>query len=282
MPGMNINAETKVFGLLGSPIAHSLSPTLYNQLFAQLELNAVYVPFEVLASRAAEAIAELVSLGISGANLTLPCKGHVGVFDQLSPAAAASGAVNVAVVQGGRLLGFNTDGEGFVRALVERCSRGPDGAKVAIFGAGGAARAVAQAVAEHGCETVSLLNRTQEHAQLACERLAQAYPRVCFEAVALELDAVTKATARADLVVNALPEVASGWVDDLSMEHLQQHTIWCDLNYWMSEPPAASRCGQRGIQFVGGLGMFAQQAAMSFELFTGHNIAPTRILTLLR
>ena len=279
---MNITGETEVFGLLGTPIGHSLSPKLYNHFFAQLGLNAVYVPFEVPASRAKKAIAELVSLGVSGVNLTLPCKGHIELFEELSPAAQASGAVNVVKVADGRLLGFNTDGEGFVRAFQQSCSREVAGVTVVILGAGGAARGVAQGLAEQGCEAVTLLNRTPERAQWACERLARHYPQVRFQALALEVETFKVATASADLIVNCLPEAAASWVDGLPLEQVRHHSIWCDLNYWMSQQPAASQCRERGIQVVGGMGMFAHQAALSFQLFTGHNITPTRILSLLR
>ncbi|MGP8052022.1 MAG: shikimate dehydrogenase family protein, partial [Desulfobaccales bacterium] len=142
-----INGRTKIYGILGRPVAHSLSPEMHNAAFRELGLNAVYVAFAV--TDLARALAGLRGLDIQGVSVTIPFKEEIiPLIDELDPQAARIGAVNTLVNRDGLLTGFNTDWLGALRALRARTSL--SGEHVLILGAGGAARAIAFGIIGEG------------------------------------------------------------------------------------------------------------------------------------
>ena len=142
-----INGQTKIFGILGRPVAHSLSPVMHNAAFRHLGMNAVYVAFPV--TDLAQAVAGLRGLGIGGVSVTIPFKEEIiPLIDELDPQAAAIGAVNTVVNRDGRLTGYNTDWLGAVTALTAKISL--KGRHVLILGAGGASRAIAYGIFQDG------------------------------------------------------------------------------------------------------------------------------------
>src|SRR5690606_30051374 len=156
-----LTGEAAVVGVIGWPVAHSLAPLMHNRAFAHLDMNWVYVPFAVRPENLEAAVAGLRALSVRGFNVTIPHKTAIIPFlDQLTPAAAAIGAVNTVINRDGWLVGDNTDGLGFLQSLREEAEFDPAGSRTVIVGAGGAARAVAVSLADAGAARVVIANRT--------------------------------------------------------------------------------------------------------------------------
>ncbi|MQL53806.1 shikimate dehydrogenase [Desulfofundulus thermobenzoicus] len=160
-----ISGHTRVCGLFGHPVEHSFSPAMHNAAFAHLDLDFVYVAFAVPPGELAGAVAGIRALNLAGVNVTVPHKEKVvSYLDELTTGARLSGAVNTIVHRDGRLIGYNTDGEGFVRFLVDDARFAPGGKRVLVLGAGGAARAVAVHLALAGAAQILVANRTLSRA----------------------------------------------------------------------------------------------------------------------
>jgi len=263
-----ITGRTRIFGLLGHPVHHSLSPAMHNELFRRRRIDAIYVAYDVRPEdRSAVADAVRV-LRVAGVNLTVPFKESVvGGLDRLSPAAEAAGAVNVIVRDGEHLVGHNTDGDGWLAALRTELGEDVVGRRVVVLGAGGSGRAVAAAAARNGAVAVHLLNRTAVRAERACGTLAARHPVCTFEAGPLgEFPRVAPA---ADLVVNCTSGEGAPAVAALDVRGLRPGSVWTDANYWMADPPQLAACAARGVRIQRGIGMLIHQGALSFELFSG-------------
>ncbi|MEO7397680.1 MAG: shikimate dehydrogenase [Ilumatobacteraceae bacterium] len=267
-----ITATTRVAGVIGSPVRHSLSPVIHNAAFAASGLDWVYAAFDVAAGGGGAAVAAMHALGIAGLSVTMPHKHDVAAaVDVIDEASAALAAVNTVVRQpDGRLAGHSTDGDGFVASLREAgCD--PAAMNVVVLGAGGAARAVIHALGRSGAERVIVVNRS---AGRAGEAAALAGGRgVVGEAGDLRF---------ADLVVNATsvgmwPVSGAAAADLLPLDPalLESRHIVADLVYHPLETPllrAARRCGAVAID---GLAMLVHQAVLQQELWTGRRPDPT-------
>jgi len=166
---VTIGATTRVVGVIGWPIEHTLSPAMHNVALQEMQLDWVYLAFAVRPEDVGVAVAAVRGLGMVGLNVTIPHKQRVVKYlDEVDETARALEAVNTIVREQGRLVGYNTDGPGFLRSLEER-GHSVAGKRVAIIGAGGAARAVAYAVACGGASSLSVLNRTPEKAEKVAE-----------------------------------------------------------------------------------------------------------------
>ncbi|MCB9684137.1 MAG: shikimate dehydrogenase [Alphaproteobacteria bacterium] len=259
-----ISGATSVVALLGRPVAHSGSPQLHNGWFAKLGLDWVYVALEVPEGREEAAVGAVRTLGLRGANVTAPLKERVvGGVDRLDTAARTTGAVNTLWWEGAALVGGNTDVAGLLASLrtsgVEVAGR-----RAAVIGTGGAARAATVALASAGAKELRIVGRDPERAERVRERCAAAFP-----AVATRTDPLVPGSLRGvELLVNA----ASGRVallDELSLDVLDPHAAWVDLNYWDRDPPGLGRAAAAGFRTVTGDGMLKAQAALSFEAWTG-------------
>lgn len=263
-----ITGRTKVFALVGHPIRHSLSPAMHNELFRRRDIDAVYVALDTPPERADGVGPGIRALGLSGCNLTVPFKERViSALDELSPEAEVAGAVNVVVNHDGVLRGYNTDGEGYLRALREELGVAAAGADCAVLGAGGTGRAVAAALAGAGAARITLFNRTLSRAEAAVERLAARFPGV--RVVAAPLGASSFATRPFSIVVNCLSGEGADAARALDVRHLVAGSVWTDANYWMSDPPQLAACAARGLRIQRGIGMLMHQGALSFGLFSG-------------
>lgn len=273
-----IGPTTRVFGLVGRPVAHSLSPAIHNALFAEHGIDAVYLAFDVAPEDGPLLADAIRTLGLAGVNLTVPHKAAILPFlVEQDRAVQASGAANVVINRDGRLVGFNTDGEGFCRAFEERFGPRLADRPAIVLGAGGAGRAVAAGIASRGCPEILLLNRTPARAERAIASLGRWFPGVRWSAGPLDAEAFAAGAATAGLVVHAGSGPAAPLVDALPVERLPIDSRWCDLNYWMADPPALEACERRGIAFQRGLDMLVHQGALAFERFTGQPADPDHI-----
>ena len=258
-PVLPPTGSTRVAAVIGDPVRHSLSPVLHNAAFDALGLDWVYVALPVLAGWAREALSGVGALGIEGLSVTMPHKQDVArSVDALHPHAAALDSVNCVVrLPDGRLEGHSTDGEGFVDSLLD-AGVDPVGLRVALLGAGGAARSVAVALASHGVADLAVVNRSPEPA-LTCAALAGAVGRVGTRG---DVEA-------ADLVVNATSVGMGGTGLPVDPGQLHAGLVVADLVYHPRRTPLLEAAAAAGARPVDGLGMLVHQAARAFELWTG-------------
>jgi shikimate dehydrogenase len=266
-----ITGETKLVGLIGWPVEHSLSPTMHNSAFAALNLNWCYVPLLVPPERLGEAVAGLRALSFVGANVTVPHKETVMLLlNHVTPEAQAIGAVNAIAVREGRSIGYNTDWQGFLIALNEG-GFDPQGKRAVVLGAGGAARAVVYALAHAGAQA-TVLNRTASRAQALVQDFVPLFPHRSLVSLPFTPQALEERTAGAHLLVNATPvgmwpEVdQSPWPEDLAFPG---HLTVFDLVYNPGQTKLLRQARAAGAKGIGGLGMLVHQGAAAFELWTG-------------
>jgi shikimate dehydrogenase len=253
------SGNTRVAGVIGSPVKHSLSPVLHNAAFRALDLDWVFLAFEVPSGDAVSAVTGARSLGIQGLSVTMPHKAAVlPALDRLSPAAERLGAVNTITTRGGLLVGESTDGPGFIDALREDEGFDPAGRRCVVLGAGGAARAVVLALAEAGATDITVVNRTPERAEAAAA-LAGASGRA----------GSAEAVEGADLVINATPVGMTDGELPVDAARLGPGQLVVDLVYHPAVTPLVSAARARGATAVNGLGMLIHQAAHAFLLWTG-------------
>lgn len=257
----------KKLGLIGSPVAHSLSPVIHNYMINELALDYIYLPFDVARGSAKKFLGAAALIGVTGFNVTMPHKQDIfaGVSEAVGDALAA-GSVNTAVLRRDRWLGYSTDGEGFNLSLLEK---GCDvrGKKLLLLGAGGAARAVILNARKNGAGKITVLNRTTAKAQALAETMG------C-EWGALESAKIAEEFAAADILINSTPLGMHGIKEDfadLSFLDVDSKMV-CDLIYNPLRTELLKRAERRGHTVVGGLAMLIYQAVLSLELFTDTNI----------
>ena len=261
-----ITGHTRVAGVIGTPIRHSLSPAIFNAAFGAAGLDWTYLAFDVPEGAAGLALGGMRALGIEGLSVTMPHKAAVlDGLDELSPDAKALGAVNCISRRGGMLRGDNTDGPGLIDAL--RLDDGVEvaGLRTAVIGAGGAGRAVVRALAAAGAAEIAVVNRSPEPAQRAVA-LAGSAARV----------GRVEDVGEADLVVNATPlgmgvvVTTAGEPEPLPLdpERLHAGQIVVDLVYHPPVTPLLAAARERGARGINGLGMLIHQAAHAFRLWT--------------
>lgn len=260
--------RTRVACVIGDPIRHSLSPTIYNAAFAALGLDWVFVAWEVAAGNGAAAVAAMRILGMAGMSVTMPHKADVAAaLDRLTPVAAQLGAVNSVAWEGRELVGDNTDGEGLLSSLRRDEGFDPAGRRCLVLGAGGAARATVLALAGAGAAEVVIANRTRRNAEAA----AALAPGVARVGSADEADTV-------DVVVNATP---LGMTDErlpVDPARLGAGQLVVDLVYHPAVTPLLEAARARGAAAVNGVGMLIHQAARQFVRWTGEE-APLEVMS---
>jgi shikimate dehydrogenase len=264
-----ISGTTSLACVIGDPVQHSVSPALHNAAFAALDLDWVYLAFEVPHHLADDAVAGVRSLGIRGASITMPHKeAAMHACDEVTPRATLLRSVNcITRLPDGRLRGDSTDGDGFMQSLVDA---GVDvaGKSVLILGAGGAARAVAVALCEAGARISVSARRSS-----AADAIAGLTARREVEgdmAATIDWEARGDAAGAADVVVNATPVGMLGdTASPLDAAAVRAGQVVVDLIYRPLATPLLEAARGAGAQTVDGLGMLVHQAALSFEHWTG-------------
>ena len=264
-PPPRMSAATTVVGVIGDPVAHSLSPLLHNAAFAQLGLDWVSVGFPVPAGSARDALAGARALGVRGLSVTMPHKEAVAALvDRLSPLAERLGAVNCVTIGDGGMFGDNTDGPGLVAALRRGHRFDPADRTCMVIGAGGAARAVIAALADAGAASVVVVNRSPDRAASAAA-LAGGAGRV----------GGPEDARLCQLVVNATPlgmAVTAGagpsaWPLDPAL--IAEGQVVVDLVYHPRVTPWLEAARGQGAVVSNGVGMLVHQAALQLARWTG-------------
>ena len=254
----HIDQATRIFGVAGNPIAHSLSPLLHNTAFRREHVNAVLLPLKV--RTLADLLTLVLELPISGIAVTMPFKQEVlPHLANMDPLTARIGACNtLRTGADGKLYGFNTDVAGVVRPLAKRLTL--KGARIAVVGAGGASRAAVFGLVDEGAE-VFIVNRTHEHAVT----LAKAA-----KAKALKHEQLAK--NHFDVLINSTPCGMAGSKQALPIAANELNAgLVFDMVYNPLETPLLKLAQSRGIPAIGGLEMFVQQGARQFEIWTGRS-----------
>ena len=261
---MRIGGETRLVGLLGHPVAHSLSPLMQNAAFAARALDWAYVPLPVEPARLEAAVAGLAALGFEGANVTIPHKRAVLSFcDQVDAVAERSGSVNTLVVRDGRVFGSSTDGLAVTEAVDVASAR------VLVLGAGGAAQAVATAVLDAGAGSLAVAARDPERASALVSRLRAVFP----EREIRTADGWPPGREDATVLANATP-----LRDEVPLDPDGFETV-VDLAYTADGSATAlvEAAAAAGCETVDGLEVLVRQGTASFERWTGIS-APTDVM----
>jgi shikimate dehydrogenase len=260
-------AQARLFGVLGDPIEHSLSPVMQNAAFAAASLPHVYLRYRVPVVALPRALAEARALRMGGLNLTVPLKEAVlPLLDAVTPEASRIGAVNTIVFRrDGRIVGENTDGQGFLRALRGRIRI--RGARAVLVGAGGSARAVAVALARAGCASITIANRTLARAERLAERVASLGATAA--AVPLAALAGGSALAQATVVVNATPLGLAGRGIRVRAAASPARCLFVDLVYNRRPTPFLAAAHRAGRATLDGSPMLLHQGALAFTAWTG-------------
>jgi len=272
-----ISGSTKLVALIGDPVERSLSPAIHNAAFKELELDFVYVALRVPRGALEDAITGVRALGIAGLNVTVPHKiGALNLLDELDESASRVGAVNTIKNDGGKLVGFNTDGLGAVGALKSEVGK-LNGRKALLLGAGGAARAIAFSLIDAGAE-LTISNRTADKAKkLAAALRGEAGAEV--KQVPLDREKLKKVIEESDVLINATSVGMHPNADQTLATADMMHSglVVNDIVYEPLRTRLLQEAEKAGARTVNGLGMLVHQAAASLELWTGRK-APIEIM----
>ncbi len=269
-----LRGTTRLVGVMGWPVEHSLSPVIHNSAFIALGLDWVYVPLPVTPAHVLEAITGLPALGFAGANVTMPHKTACAeLITELSEDARLLRAVNTIVVDADGVSGHNTDAVGFERFLSSDVGFDPAGRSALLFGAGGAARACALALVRGGLATLVVAARDPSRTndlRASLDGFGTAVSVTAFDAV----DGANG--SQTDLIVNATPLGRDG--TSLPLPALGPGMVAVDLLYVPATTPMQAAVRAAGGSAFGGLGLLLQQAAISFEMWTGQS-APLPVMS---
>jgi shikimate dehydrogenase len=256
---------TKVYAIIGDPVAHSLSPVMQNAAFAACALDAVYVPLHVTPDALAAAVDGLRACRVAGWNVTVPHKEPiVPLLDELRARARACGAVNTVLRTARGLVGDNTDGAGFVAALRE-AGRAARGAEILLVGAGGSARGIAHALLAAGSRRLVIANRTRDRAAT----LVAALDDRRAVAAGLDLLVARDELARFDVIVNCTSaSLGTAALPPLPFAATRPDVLCCDLMYGKPSP-FLRRAVRARRQTMDGTSMLLHQGALAFTLWTG-------------
>lgn len=265
-----INGKTKVVGIFGWPVEHTFSPAMHNSAFAHLNLNYVYVPFPVNPEKLGAAVDGIRGLGLAGVNVTIPHKSNVMPYlDKIDQAARLIGAVNTIVNENGTLTGYNTDAPGFVRSLEQDGGITPQGKRIFILGAGGAARAISIQLSLAGAREIVFSTRVPQKSAGLQDIITGSTNTKVTEAV--WGDATNAGLRKTDLLINSTPLGMYPNIDvmpPVDLRALQDTAVVCDLIYNPRETLLLQKARESGLRTINGLGMLLYQGVIAFELWT--------------
>ncbi len=257
---MKISGRTKITGLFGYPVEHTLSPAMHNAAFKALGLDYCYVPLSVHPDYLEGAVKAIKALNLCGVNVTVPHKEKViPLLDDINEEASFIGAVNTIVNSNGRLTGYNTDGRGFIQSLLER-SISFEGKNVLIIGAGGASRAISYYLSQK-TKTLYLYDIDREKLEKLVNDLKNIRNNV------LSIEDIAR-LERFHIIINATP---LGWKKEdplpFDTSRLMPDQIIYDLIY--KKTRLLKGASKKGCVILNGLGMLVWQGVIAFELWTG-------------
>lgn len=265
---LKISGKTKITGLFGYPVEHTLSPVMHNAAFNALGIDYCYIPFLVHPNHLENAVKAIRALNIIGVNVTVPHKEKVIPFlDEIHEEASFIGAVNTIVNNNGKLTGYNTDGKGFIQLLIEK-GISIDNKDILIIGAGGASRAISYYACQKA-KKIYIYNRTRERA----ESLVKDLEKICKK---VSIHKAISNIKNFHIIINA---TSVGLKDEdpspFDTSLLKSKQIICDIVY--KETRLIKEASQKGCMVIDGSGMLLWQGILAFELWTG-KIPPADIM----
>jgi shikimate dehydrogenase len=264
---VNITSETKIYGLIGYPVKHSVSPQIHNAAFKTIGINAVYLTFEVKKEFLKKALDGVKALGIKGLNVTIPHKVNVIKYlNKLTYEANLIGAVNTILNEDGKLIGFNTDYTGVLKTF-ETYKIDLTNKKIVLLGAGGAAKAIAFAIAEKASSLI-ILNRTKRKAVNLVKELNKKL-KVNALGNSLTFKALKNSLKDADILINATSVGMEPNVNQtlVAKELLQKDMVVFDIIYNPLETKLLKEAREIGAKCINGVEMLVQQAAEAFKIW---------------
>lgn len=284
---MQISGTTTMLGLIGTPVAHSKSPQMYNYCFQKYGLDYAYLAFDIALNQVENAVRAIRALNVRGANVTMPCKAAVIPYlDEITPAAKTIGAVNTIVNDNGVLTGHNTDGCGYTQNL-RRSGVEAAGKKIVLLGGGGAGSAIAVQAALEGAAEIAVFNRKDSfwpRVEAAMQSAGAAAPgcRVTLHDLD-DREALAVAVADADILSNATrvgmapleneTNIDAGW--------FRPELVVTDVVYAPAQTRMLREAQAAGCRTCDGLGMLLCQGAEAFRLYTGLQMPVDEIRALL-
>jgi shikimate dehydrogenase len=272
-----LTGKTRICGIIGDPIEHSVSPGMQNAAFKAIGVDYIYLPFKVKKDDLENAVKGMRALNLRGLNVTIPHKVAVmPLLDEIDLLAGKIGAVNTIVNKEGRLKGYNTDVAGFLNTLLAE-GINPVGKRIVITGSGGAARSIAFGLSETG-SILTLLNRHLAPAADLAERIHHYWGK-SVEVLEINQNNLRDALSRADILVNT---TSLGMIPDVELtpvpsELIKPGTVVFDIVYNPLKTRLLREAEQQGARIITGLEMLVRQGAAAFELWTGKD-APLEIM----
>ncbi len=269
--------KTKLFALIGDPIECSLSPAMHNAAFNALGLDCAYIALRVPSEMLADAVEGIRAIRLAGFNVTHPHKvSIINLLDKLDRSAEMAGAVNTVKNDGGKLVGFNTDGDGAVRALESKVGK-LSGKKILLLGAGGAARAIAFSLAQAGAK-LTIANRTASKAKGLVAAIDKKLGAKAVHVV-LKKNILVDEIRRSNILINA---TSTGMYPDVdrtlvTADMMHRGLIVNDIVYEPLQTRLLREAKKAGARTVDGLGMLVHQGAIAFEIWTGKR-APVKVM----
>jgi len=271
-----VDGRTKLTGLIGNPVEHTVSPVIHNSLFSYLGINGIYIPMKTDEAGLETAVRGLAALGFTGFNVTIPYKEAVcDLLDETDDEVKLLGAANTVKIKDGRLYGYNTDGEGFVTAFKKQTGSDFSGKKICILGAGGTARTLAVKVVQEGAGEVCIINRTVPKA----DEIAGYINRTLLKNSGLRKPVFTAApgTGQAHGVLNGseiiinttsvgmFPNTDASPVGD-NVDYLTKPIVY-DVIYNPAETRFLASARMKGCRTYNGAGMLFYQGIKAFEIW---------------
>jgi len=270
----------KLVGIIGYPVSHSISPAMHNAAFKHLGLDWEYLPFEIDPKDLKKGVDGLRAEGLVGFNITIPHKEAIlPLLDEVEKLPKKIGAVNTVRNDSGKLIGFNTDGPGFIESLKLDAKTDPKGKKIVLLGAGGAAKACAATLAEVGASSITITDIAERKAQDLADYLSSLYESD-IKFVRSGGEHLAQALSAADIIVNATPigmHPKEGESPINERWEMRDGSVVYDLVYNPPETKLMRMAKAKGCKVLNGLGMLVRQGALSFTLWTGQP-APVDIM----
>jgi shikimate dehydrogenase len=270
---MRVDSSTELYGIFGHPVKHSFSPAMHNAAFNKLDINSVYLAFDIFPDNLELAVNSIKQLNIKGINVTIPHKQEIIKYlDEISEEAKYTGAVNTVKNTNGYLYGHNTDVGGFLKALeVDLDLIGFTDKSAVLIGAGGAARAVLSALCMKNIKSINIFNRSVDKASSLSEYFKRQFSNVNIEHYKLSDNGkLNESLSKSDLIINSTSGGMHGHESlDLSLQNLKHNSYVYDLVYNPRETDLVKHARTLGHKASAGLSMLLYQGAESFEVWTG-------------
>jgi shikimate dehydrogenase len=274
---MSAEARSHLFGLIGDPVAHSLSPFVMNRAFDTMGLDAIYVAFGIKPERLPVSLAGLAAMGVSGLNVTYPYKEEILYhLDAVSAEVEVINAVNTVVYLEEEIQGYNTDAVGTANALEHFAGVQLDGVRALVYGIGASARAAAYGLLERGAERVVFAARSPENGPMVLERFQFAFPEQSVGIITLDeagAHARRDAFREANVVINATPVGMAGHVVGSLLEDpawIRPEQVFFDFVYHPKQTVFLETARRAGAKTLGGIALLVAQASESFRIWTDH------------